>query len=88
MNGAGKATAFSVFGTPDAIPYQSNNSSEENVDAMDIDDDKPKLILHDTIVYQKNGTIANVFDSGLGLELHAEGTLWVENAEGYKCESS
>ncbi|TEY54129.1 hypothetical protein BOTCAL_0243g00220 [Botryotinia calthae] len=69
-------------GAPGAVPYQSNNSSEENVDKMDVDE--PRLVLQDTIVYQKNRTIANVFDSVLGLELRAEGTLWVENAERYK----
>ncbi|APA11298.1 predicted protein [Sclerotinia sclerotiorum 1980 UF-70] len=71
-----------MFSAPDGVPNQ-NNSSEENVDHMDVDD-KPRLVLQDTIVYQKNGTIANVFDSVLGLELRAEGALWVENAEKYK----
>lgn len=71
-------------GAPGAVPYRSNNSSGENVDKMDVDE--PRLVLQDTIVYQKNRTIANVFDSVLGLELRAEGTLWVENAERYKCK--
>ncbi|KAM0313235.1 hypothetical protein ACHAO8_005609 [Botrytis cinerea] len=69
-------------GAPGAVPYQSNNSSGEYVDRMDVDE--PRLLLQDTIVYQKTRTIANVFDSVLGLELRAEGTLWVENAERYK----
>ncbi|ATZ52971.1 hypothetical protein BCIN_08g05860 [Botrytis cinerea B05.10] len=69
-------------GAPGAVPYQSNNSSGEYVDRMDVDE--PRLVLQDTIVYQKTRTIANVFDSVLGLELRAEGTLWVENAERYK----
>lgn len=71
-------------GTPGAVPCKSNNSSGVNVDKMDVDE--PMLVLQDTIVYQKNRSIANVFDSVLGLELRAEGTLWVENAERYKCE--
>ncbi|TGO46108.1 hypothetical protein BOTNAR_0613g00050 [Botryotinia narcissicola] len=79
-----KASRSQMFGsgTPGAVPYKSNNSSGENVDRMDVDE--PRLVIQDTIVYQKNRSIANVFDSVLGLELSAEGTLWVENAERYK----
>ncbi|CAD6443832.1 423ee925-77b4-4aa9-80b1-7a6f512d01eb [Sclerotinia trifoliorum] len=83
MSEATNGLASTMFGAPDGVPNQNNNSSEENADHVDVDD-KPRLILQDTIVYQKNGTIANVFDSVLGLELRAEGALWVENAEKYK----
>ncbi|ESZ94876.1 hypothetical protein SBOR_4752 [Sclerotinia borealis F-4128] len=83
MNEATNALASAMLDTPDATQYQSNNSSEQNVDNMDLDDE-PKLVLQDTIVYQRNGTIANVFDSSAGLQLRAEGTLWVDNAERYK----
>ncbi|KAF7922017.1 uncharacterized protein EAE98_008228 [Botrytis deweyae] len=79
-----KASRSQMFGsgTPGAVLYKSYNSSGENLDKMDVDE--PRLVLQDTVVYQKNRSIANVFDSVLGLELRAEGTLWVENAERYK----
>ncbi|QSZ36910.1 hypothetical protein DSL72_009000 [Monilinia vaccinii-corymbosi] len=68
---------------PNDVPLQSHNSPQDNVDYMDVDDD-PKLVLQDTIIYRRNGTIANLFDSASGLQLRAEGTLWVDNAERYK----
>ncbi|KAI9640213.1 hypothetical protein NHQ30_011451 [Ciborinia camelliae] len=83
MNEAADASPSTVLDGYDTAQHQSNNSSEENVDNMDVDDG-PKLVLQDTIVYHPNGTIANLFDSAIGLQLYAEGTLWVDNAERYK----
>ncbi|RAL59271.1 hypothetical protein DID88_006985 [Monilinia fructigena] len=83
MNEAADVLASIMLNGHDDVQYQRYNSSEENVDNMDVDDD-PKLILQDTIIYQRNGSIANLFDTAAGLKLRAEGTLWVENAERYK----
>lgn len=85
MNEAADALESRTLNGHDDMQDQRYNSLEEDVDDMDVDDD-PKLILQDTIIYQRNGSMANLFDTAAGLKLRAEGTLWVENAERYKCK--
>lgn len=87
MNEVAGSFASTTLDGPDAIRYKSNHSPEGIVDTVNVDD-KPDITLRDTIVYQRDGTIANLFDAAVGLQLRAEGTLWVENAEKYKWKFS